>query len=718
MSDYNNVPPERKSLGRRVSFAAMAHVRLFEKESLDNDYQSFSPISGINLNSNTNETQNLAFQMPDLSSVRRSSDVFNLKLSFDDQKTSEELEEAEKENHDTSFEVVLKGSPQTKGSMVDKNGNRRDSVSGFFDFEETESPSNTRVRAVRNFESDSDDNESGTSGTMTPTSRRRQRDSIAAFFAASPDSSGTSSRPSMDAIQSEGDISMEIDALASEEFEEADQKVDSPVECGLEYAEELDTGSNQPPPDSIFAEADVVMDIAPTSEDVIIESPLLPAPTQDIAPSPRRSIIAAKSPRGTTAEAKSPKRININAKSPKRNIIEVRSPKRLSSAFGPKGCEKNEQEVGEDLPQTYLSYSSTSNSILESTVHLNLEGSEDNIMEEVFEAVESSVLLDDSGCKALADHIKDGRASMRALEETTLKSTPGIFFEFIDSNEEGQSKMLQEFKTIKLASRLLTKEVWYGWREKIMKPFEKAILENLSGCEEDLALETSLLQRSNEMLGTGRLVTDVRGKALEQIRESFVKAGPDTLQDLKLSISGLKQELKENEELRIELAEKLHSLQSQNIQLKEQLKRGSEKELKEKQEQLRIAKLTSDQRTFDRTRDKLNRASKISLAYSAPQAILMASFEGEAPFGFTKEGDVICLGHNQPANMPKDYNKALDSTASFCSRYQLLLKDVEDARFDCPLEIERTSNIVLTRSQRLSTLASEAMAGLVEQFVC
>jgi hypothetical protein len=79
-----NSPPKnkRKSLGRRVSFAATAHVRLFDKdaEGWEKDSQSDDMPSMLNII--PEPAQKLDLSMPDLSSVRRNSETFDLRLSL------------------------------------------------------------------------------------------------------------------------------------------------------------------------------------------------------------------------------------------------------------------------------------------------------------------------------------------------------------------------------------------------------------------------------------------------------------------------------------------------------------------------------------------------------------------------------------------------------------------------------------------------------------
>ncbi|KAJ3090671.1 hypothetical protein HK102_003006 [Quaeritorhiza haematococci] len=169
----NERKKSRRSLGRRVSFAATAHVRLFDKDGGDDWFNSSTPGRSANSSSFSSSSnvsdgsgkargnsyqnddddhdeviaggQQRVYKIPDLSSVRRTSvDTFNLKLHLDDAQSdtdevdashdgnahqrpqqgrnvdesegvgagssgSDDLHHDEKE--ETSFEVTVKGSP-------------------------------------------------------------------------------------------------------------------------------------------------------------------------------------------------------------------------------------------------------------------------------------------------------------------------------------------------------------------------------------------------------------------------------------------------------------------------------------------------------------------------------------------------------------------------------------------------------------------------------
>ncbi|KAJ3041922.1 hypothetical protein HDV00_008431 [Rhizophlyctis rosea] len=123
----------RKSFGRRVSFAATAHVRLFDKDS---DWPNpATPKSNALLSQEDDESplpvnEGAPFEIPDLSSVRRTSDAFELTLTGNDNQAGSSGADGKDASYEhdidaenTSFDVHLKGSPGMEHSLQMRNAN-------------------------------------------------------------------------------------------------------------------------------------------------------------------------------------------------------------------------------------------------------------------------------------------------------------------------------------------------------------------------------------------------------------------------------------------------------------------------------------------------------------------------------------------------------------------------------------------------------------------
>ncbi|ORY05748.1 hypothetical protein K493DRAFT_404225 [Basidiobolus meristosporus CBS 931.73] len=147
----------KKAVGRRVSFAATAHVRLFDREnegwknegieeSPDEDEveeqegQLFSLPSEFEMPDEKATGESL-FQIPDLSSVARTSNAFDLRLSLDESRSTEADTSFHSENgsesHDRSFEVHVKDSADDEDAALSKNSEETDQA------EEDEQKENT-----------------------------------------------------------------------------------------------------------------------------------------------------------------------------------------------------------------------------------------------------------------------------------------------------------------------------------------------------------------------------------------------------------------------------------------------------------------------------------------------------------------------------------------------------------------------------------------------
>ncbi|TPX58546.1 hypothetical protein SpCBS45565_g07957 [Spizellomyces sp. 'palustris'] len=142
----------RKSLGRRVSFAPKAHIRPFKEDSDKwDDVLGSGPLFG--------DGGITKFEMPDLSSVRRNSGIFNnIRLSL-----------GADSHEDTSYEVDLKGPADAKSSADETD-------SDIMMDDETWSEDIISISASKSAAEPVPQNSIGDD------SKRRPRDSIAAFF--------------------------------------------------------------------------------------------------------------------------------------------------------------------------------------------------------------------------------------------------------------------------------------------------------------------------------------------------------------------------------------------------------------------------------------------------------------------------------------------------------------------------------------------------------
>ncbi|KAJ3217721.1 mRNA-capping enzyme subunit beta [Dinochytrium kinnereticum] len=666
----------------------MAHVRLFEKESLDNEYQ-FSPISGINLGSNNSDTQ--AFQIPDLSSVRRTSDVFNLKLSFDESQDSVDPEEEKENQTDTSFEVVLKGSPQPQkgGKAVDQQ-DRRDSVANLFQFSGNDS--SPLRNSVVGSESDTEEFSFEVGGETTR-SLYKKRDSVAAFFANNLSPAAIRHSSASEYTQMDTDESMELD-----ENDFNAPSINSELDLVPEPEEEIGAAAEQITDMDMSAMEEE--DLPTTNEEHLNSS------VKDDEVIEEGHPVVGEQIQFTLSQSSS---ATLKSSQSDFDIVELTPRRRISNVFtdlpigGPEMDlmqeeldavessflidEKTKSEsisINEFLQAIGMHFIDTLTTSLRRETNAFTRGADpptqlDFARASCLQTPELRSL--EFGCKALAEHIKEGRNSMSQMEDEVLRETPAIFYEFIDSSNESQAKMLQQFKSAKLASRLETKKIWYGWREKIMKPFQEAINENLLECEKDLQDTNAFFEEAQSIFQAGNLILQKVRKTKESVSSRLESVhNADMKNQLLLELQKLNEE---NAKLRMDCVKANELLSAKKTQLTKMRATHDDEATKRSRERFSMINYTHGWKPIA----ALAPTSKLNFAFNAMHSI--SKFEGwQSPYGLCKEGSNLVLRDRRSA---ADLPKILEANAGLACRVHLLLKDIEDARFDCPIELETDS---------------------------
>ncbi|KAJ3407644.1 hypothetical protein HDV05_005324 [Chytridiales sp. JEL 0842] len=167
------------------------------------------------------------------------------------------------------------------------------------------------------------------------------------------------------------------------------------------------------------------------------------------------------------------------------------------------------------------------------------------------------------GCKALTEHIEEGRQSIRDMEIDVASFTPELFFKYAEASDLDRETLLQHLKLAKSYARLKTKEAWYGWREKILVPFNQAIVRNIESCKKDLHTIDNINEQILETLSAGvdNLETNTAEAEKLQKRYSQLSTCNDKdIVDLKDQISHLREQLEETPKLIDQANETLSSL--------------------------------------------------------------------------------------------------------------------------------------------------------------
>ncbi|KAI8610516.1 Spc7 kinetochore protein-domain-containing protein [Chytriomyces sp. MP71] len=133
-------------------------------------------------------------------------------------------------------------------------------------------------------------------------------------------------------------------------------------------------------------------------------------------------------------------------------------------------------------------------------------------------------------CKALIDHVEEGRQTMRDFETGIAKNSPPIFESYLKAPEEERDEMIAKLKSLKSIARLLTKEEWYQWRREALVPFRAAVVQNTESAQKDLRrIRDYTATIEGLIMASAEEVESMEGRKAELSRkcEDFVRRDPE-----------------------------------------------------------------------------------------------------------------------------------------------------------------------------------------------
>lgn len=187
-------------------------------------------------------------------------------------------------------------------------------------------------------------------------------------------------------------------------------------------------------------------------------------------------------------------------------------------------------------------------------------------------------------CKAITEHIEEGRQSLRELEADITSNTPPLFYSYVDASEQEQDDLRQLLKTAKSYSRSKTKETWYSWREEIFLPFRQAILQNIESCRKDVRRITGFTAELTPLIEAGQKRLEELTMEVERVKERH-----DALSSVDPSIrAGMKNKINEQSALLEEMPAAADEAESKADEMKALVANALEKKVAMEEEFSRL----------------------------------------------------------------------------------------------------------------------------------
>ncbi|EZF24362.1 hypothetical protein H112_03215 [Trichophyton rubrum D6] len=88
-------------------------------------------------------------------------------------------------------------------------------------------------------------------------------------------------------------------------------------------------------------------------------------------------------------------------------------------------------------------------------------------------------------CRELKSYISEGRRIIRSIEAETYSENPPLFQEYITATPDIRLLMDNQFRNVKTHARLLSKEMWYEWRMKLLEGLKQGLDRHVDEMKQD-----------------------------------------------------------------------------------------------------------------------------------------------------------------------------------------------------------------------------------------
>ncbi|EGD98661.1 hypothetical protein TESG_06142 [Trichophyton tonsurans CBS 112818] len=149
-------------------------------------------------------------------------------------------------------------------------------------------------------------------------------------------------------------------------------------------------------------------------------------------------------------------------------------------------------------------------------------------------------------CRELKSYISEGRRIIRSIEAETYAENPPLFQEYITATPDIRLLMDNQFRNVKTHARLLSKEMWYEWRMKLLEGLKQGLDRHVDEMKQDDAI----LSRKENILANvvpglierhDKLETDSQN--LQKVIDEIENCDQEELRDARKKLLAVETEL-------------------------------------------------------------------------------------------------------------------------------------------------------------------------------
>lgn len=172
-------------------------------------------------------------------------------------------------------------------------------------------------------------------------------------------------------------------------------------------------------------------------------------------------------------------------------------------------------------------------------------------------------------CRELKSYISEGRQIIRSIEAETYAENPPLFREYVTAAPDIRLLMDNQFRNVKTHARLLSKEMWYEWRMKLLE----GLKEGLDRHAQEMKADDVALQKQEKLLNSvvpglveRHSILQSEATKLQEIADEMDNCDQDELRRAREKLSSIEVELvekrKQLEQMQEELQDKTDTIEA------------------------------------------------------------------------------------------------------------------------------------------------------------
>ncbi|EFR04462.1 hypothetical protein MGYG_07470 [Nannizzia gypsea CBS 118893] len=149
-------------------------------------------------------------------------------------------------------------------------------------------------------------------------------------------------------------------------------------------------------------------------------------------------------------------------------------------------------------------------------------------------------------CRELKSYISEGRRIIRSIEAETYAENPPLFQEYITATPDIRLLMDNQFRNVKAHARLLSKEMWYEWRMKLLEGLKQGLDRHVDEMKQDdafLSRKEHILAKVVPGLIEKHTKLEIDSQNLQKVMDDLENCDQEELRDARKKLLAVESEL-------------------------------------------------------------------------------------------------------------------------------------------------------------------------------